>query len=265
LGTVFMLLTLIIAVPSAVKAFNYITTLWQGDLKFSPAMLFSIGLVSLFISGGVTGIFLGNAAIDIPLHDTYFVVAHFHLVMGSASAFGFFAGIYHWFPKMFGKMMDPKLGSLHFWLTFTSLYLVFFPMHFIGMGGVPRRYYTFSTFQFTGIEAYVNLSQFITIAAIIGVFGQFIFIYNLFVSIRRGKEAPMNPWASNTLEWTTPVNPGHGNWPGEIPTVYRWPYEYSRPGLKHDYLPMHIPDNDPEWFEGAPDPTTTPSRETVAH
>ncbi|MBK9451452.1 MAG: cbb3-type cytochrome c oxidase subunit I [Bacteroidetes bacterium] len=265
LGTVFMLLTLIIAVPSAVKAFNYITTLWQGDLKFSPAMLFSIGLVSMFISGGVTGIFLGNAAIDIPLHDTYFVVAHFHMVMGSAAAFGFFAGIYHWFPKMFGKMMDPKLGTLHFWFTFLSLYLVFYPMHFIGMGGVPRRYYTYSTFQFTGIEAYMDLSQFITISAIIGVFAQFIFIYNLFVSIRRGKEAPMNPWGSNTLEWTTPIHPGHGNWPGEIPTVYRWPYDYSRPGLKHDYLPMHIPDNDPEWFEGAPDPTTTPSRETVAH
>ncbi|MFN8394449.1 MAG: cbb3-type cytochrome c oxidase subunit I, partial [Bacteroidia bacterium] len=266
LGTVFMLLTLIIAVPSAVKAFNYITTLWQGDLKFSPAMLFSIGLVSLFISGGVTGIFLGNAAIDIPLHDTYFVVAHFHLVMGSASAFGFFAGIYHWFPKMFGKMMDPKLGTLHFWLTFTSLYLVFFPMHFIGMGGVPRRYYTYSAFGFTNFEAYLDLSVFITIAAIIGVFGQFIFLYNLLTSIRRGKEAPMNPWGSNTLEWTTPVNPGHGNWPGEIPSVYRWPYDYSRPGIKRDYLPQSVPDNDPEWFEGVPDPTTNPSvTEPVAH
>jgi cytochrome c oxidase subunit I len=265
LGTVFMLLTLIIAVPSAVKAFNYITTLWQGNLKFSPAMLFSIGLVSMFISGGVTGIILGNAALDIPLHDTYFVVAHFHMVMGSASAFGFFAGIYHWFPKMFGKMMDPKLGTLHFWITFTSLYLVFFPMHFIGMGGVPRRYYTYSSFQFTGFEAYLNLSQFITIAAILGVFGQFIFLYNLFVSIRRGKVAPMNPWGSNTLEWTTPINPGHGNWPGEIPTVYRWPYDYSRPGIKQDFLPQHIPDNDPEWFEGAPDPTTVPSHQPATH
>lgn len=265
LGTVFMLLTLIIAVPSAVKAFNYITTLWQGNLKFSPAMLFSIGLVSMFISGGVTGIILGNAALDIPLHDTYFVVAHFHMVMGSASAFGFFAGIYHWFPKMFGKMMDPKLGTLHFWITFTSLYLVFFPMHFIGMGGVPRRYYTYSSFQFTGFEAYLNLSQFITIAAILGVFGQFIFLYNLFTSIRRGKEAPANPWGSNTLEWTTPVNPGHGNWPGEIPTVYRWPYDYSRPGIKRDYLPQNVPDNDPEWFEGVPDPTTAPSHQPATH
>jgi cytochrome c oxidase subunit I len=265
LGTVFMLLTLIIAVPSAVKAFNYITTLWQGNLKFSPAMMFSIGLVSFFISGGVTGIFLGNAAIDIPLHDTYFVVAHFHLVMGSASAFGFFAGIYHWFPKMFGKMLDPKLGTIHFWLTFSSLYLVFFPMHFIGMGGVPRRYYSFSEFQFTNMEAFVNLSQFITIAAIIGVFGQFIFLYNVIVSMRRGKDAPMNPWGSNTLEWTTPIHPGHGNWPGDIPTVYRWPYDYSKPGIKKDYLPQTVPDNDPEWFEGVPNTQPTPAREPVAH
>lgn len=254
LGTVFMLLTLIIAIPSAVKAFNYITTLWQGNLKFSPAMLFSIGLVSLFISGGVTGIFLGNAAIDIPLHDTYFVVAHFHLVMGSASAFGFFAGIYHWFPKMFGRMMDPKLGTLHFWVTFVSVYLVFFPMHFIGMGGVPRRYYTFSEFQFTSYEAYLDLSVFITIAAILGVFGQFVFLINFLYSIRSGKVSPMNPWNSNTLEWTTPVNPGHGNWPGAIPTVYRWPYDYSKPGSKRDYLPQTVSDDDPEWIEGIPTP-----------
>jgi cytochrome c oxidase subunit 1 len=254
LGTVFMLLTLIIAIPSAVKAFNYITTLWQGNLKFSPAMLFSIGLVSLFISGGVTGIFLGNAAIDIPLHDTYFVVAHFHLVMGSASAFGFFAGIYHWFPKMFGRMMDSKLGTLHFWVTFLSVYLVFFPMHFIGMGGVPRRYYSFSEFQFTSFEAYLDLSVFITIAAILGVFGQFIFLLNFLMSIRNGKVAPMNPWNSNTLEWTTPVNPGHGNWPGAIPTVHRWPYDYSKPGVKKDYLPQTVADDDGEWFEGVPNP-----------
>ncbi len=258
LGTVFMLLTLIIAVPSAVKAFNYITTLWQGNLKFSPAMLFSIGLVSLFVSGGVTGIFLGNAAIDIPLHDTYFVVAHFHLVMGSASAFGFFAGVYHWFPKFFGRMMDHKLGVAHFWLTFASVYLVFFPMHFMGMGGMPRRYYDFSAFEFTSFEIYTDLSQFITIAAILGVFGQFIFLGNFLVSIFRGKKAPANPWNSNTLEWTTPVNPGHGNWPGAIPEVHRWPYDYSMPGVKKDYLPQHIPDDDPDWFIDVPDTTPEP-------
>lgn len=264
LGTVFMLLTLIIAVPSAVKAFNYITTLWQGNLKFTPAMLFSIGLVSLFVSGGVTGIFLGNAAIDIPLHDTYFVVAHFHLVMGSSAAFGFFAGVYHWFPKMFGRMMDHRLGVAHFWITFLSVYLVFFPMHFMGMGGMPRRYYTFSEFQFTNFEIYLDLSQFITIAAILGVFGQFIFLGNFMISIFRGKVAPANPWNSNTLEWTTPVNPGHGNWPGAIPDVHRWPYDYSRPGSKEDYLPQHIPDDDPDWFIDVPAKPAAPKTAPVS-
>lgn len=137
LGSIFMLLTLIIAVPSGVKVFNYLTTLWKGNIRFTPAMLFSIGLVSFFISGGLTGIFLGNSAIDINLHDTYFVVAHFHLVMGSASFFGLLAGVYHWFPKMFGRMMDEKLGYIHFWLTFVGVYLVFFPLHYIGVAGFP--------------------------------------------------------------------------------------------------------------------------------
>ncbi|TAE47265.1 MAG: cytochrome c oxidase subunit I, partial [Bacteroidetes bacterium] len=150
LGTVFMIFTLVIAVPSAIKAFNYIATLWKGNIRFTPAMLFAIGLVSFFITGGITGIFLGNAALDIPLHDTYFVTAHFHLVMGSASAFGFFAGIYHWFPKMYGKMMNPRLGYIHFWFTFASLYLVFFPMHFMGLGGVARHYYSQTGFDFMG-------------------------------------------------------------------------------------------------------------------
>jgi cytochrome c oxidase subunit I len=240
LGTIFMLLTLIIAVPSAVKTFNYLATLWGGNLKFTNAMLFSIGLLSLFITGGVTGIFLGNAALDIPLHDTYFVTAHFHLVMGSASAFGFFAGVYHWFPKMFGRMMNERLGYAHFWLTFASVYLVFFPMHFMGMAGVPRRYYAASTFDFT--QGFTDMNIFITLAAIAGFLGQFIFLYNFFGSIFRGKKAPQNPWNSNTLEWTTPVNPGHGNWTGEIPSVYRWPYDYSKPGVNNDYLPQHIPD-----------------------
>jgi len=263
LGTVFMLFTLIIAVPSAIKAFNYITTLWRGNLQFTPAMLFSIGLVSFFISGGITGVFLGNAAVDIPLHDTYFVVAHFHLVMGSASAFGFFAGIYHWFPKMFGRMMNPRLGYIHFWLTFASLYLVFFPMHFMGMGGVPRRYYLFSEFAF-GRE-FLDLNVPITIAAILGAVSQFVFLLNFFGSIFYGKIASLNPWKSNTLEWTTPLNPGHGNWPGAIPAVYRWPYDYSKPGIKKDYLPQHIPDDDVEYEEGFI-PKVTPSKKdtTVA-
>ncbi len=239
LGSVFMLLTLIIAVPSAVKVFNYLTTLWKGNLVFTPAMLFSIGLVSLFISGGLTGIFLGNSAIDIQLHDTYFVVAHFHLVMGSASFFGMMAGIYHWFPKMFGRMMDERLGYIHFWFTFVGVYLVFFPMHYIGIAGFPRRYYSFTNFD--AFSSFTDLNSFISIAAIVTFAAQAVFFFNFIYSIFRGRLAPLNPWKSNTLEWTTPRNPGHGNWPGAIPKVYRWPYDYSKPGAPEDYIPQHVP------------------------
>jgi cytochrome c oxidase subunit I len=258
LGTVFMLFTLVIAVPSAIKAFNYITTLWKGNIRFTTPMLFAIGLVSFFITGGITGIFLGNAALDIPLHDTYFVTAHFHLVMGSASAFGFFAGVYQWFPKMFGRMMNKRLGYIHFWLTFISLYCVFFPMHFMGLGGVARHYYQFTAFDF--MSGFADLNVFITISAILGAGAQFIFLYNFFGSIFWGKKATENPWESNTLEWTTPVNPGHGNWPGEIPRVYRWPYDYSKPGVKKDYLPQHIPEEEVEYEEGFPRPATAPHK-----
>ncbi len=239
LGSIFMFLTLIIAVPSAVKAFNYITTLWKGSIIFTPGMLFSIGLVSLFISGGVTGIILGNSALDIQLHDTYFVVAHFHLVMGAASFFGMMAGIYHWFPKMFGRMMDSRLGSLHFWMTFIGVYMVFIPMHYVGVAGFPRRYYSFTGFDafsiLTDVNTLISVAAFITFAA------QFIFLFNFIYSIFKGRIATANPWNSNTLEWTTPVNVGHGNWPGEIPEVHRWPYDYSKPGADEDFIPQNIP------------------------
>ncbi len=239
LGSVFMLLTLIIAVPSAVKAFNYITTLWKGNIVFTPAMLFSIGLVSFFISGGLTGIFLGNSALDINLHDTYFVVAHFHLVMGSAAFFGLLAGVYHWFPKMFGRMLDEKLGYIHFWLTFVGVYLVFFPLHYIGIAGFPRRYYSFTSFDTFG--GFTDLNMFVSVAAIITFGAQFIFLFNFFYSIFAGRKAPANPWKSNTLEWTTPRIPQHGNWPGAIPKVFRWPYDYSKPGAPDDFIPQHVP------------------------
>jgi cytochrome c oxidase subunit 1 len=239
LGSIFMLLTLIIAVPSAVKIFNYVTTLWKGNIRFTPAMLFSIGLVSFFLTGGITGIFLGNSAIDIQLHDTYFVVAHFHLVMGSASFFGMLAGVYHWFPKMFGRMMNEGLGQLHFWITFVGVYLVFFPMHYIGIAGFPRRYYSWTNFEtFSG---FTDLNMLVSIAAIVTLAAQFIFLFNFFYSIFRGRLAPANPWNSTTLEWTTPRNPKHGNWPGEIPAVYRWPYDYSKPGAKEDFIPQTVP------------------------
>lgn len=239
LGSVFMLLTLIIAVPSAVKIFNYLTTLWKGNIRFTTAMMFSIGLVSFFLSGGITGIFLGNAAIDIQLHDTYFVVAHFHLVMGSASFFGMLAGVYHWFPKMFGRMMNERLGQIHFWLTFVGVYLVFFPMHYIGIAGFPRRYYSFTNFEL--FSGFADLNMLVSVAAIITLSAQVLFLFNFFYSMFRGRLAPANPWNSTTLEWTTPRFPKHGNWPGEIPSVYRWPYDYSKPGAKEDFIPQTVP------------------------
>ncbi len=239
LGGVFMITTLIIAVPSAVKAFNYIATLWRGNIRFTPAMMFAIGMVSFFVSGGLTGLYLGNAALDINLHDTYFVVAHFHLVMGSASIFGMLSGVYHWYPKMFGRMMDERLGYFHFWLTFIGAYLVFFPMHFMGIDGVPRRYYAFTEFPF--MEKWVSVNILVTWAAIVSAVGQIAFLWNFFASIWCGKRAPQNPWNSNTLEWTTPVEHIHGNWPGEIPSVYRWPYDYSKPGHDADFIPQTVP------------------------
>lgn len=254
LGGVFMITTLIIAVPSAVKAFNYLATLWRGNIRFTPAMMFAIGLVSFFISGGLTGLYVGNAALDINLHDTYFVVAHFHLVMGSASIFGMLCGVYHWFPKMFGRMMNEKLGYLHFWITFICAYLVFFPMHFMGIDGVPRRYYAFTEFPF--MEKWVSVNELITWAAIIAGIAQLAFLWNFFHSIWYGKKAEQNPWRSNTLEWTTPVEHIHGNWPGEIPTVHRWPYDYSKPGHHDDFIPQTVPfsetmsSNLPHDFEG---------------
>ena len=262
IGSVFMILTLIIAVPSAVKAFNYLTTLWKGNLRFTPAMLFSIGLVSFFISGGLTGIYLGNAALDIQLHDSYFVVAHFHLVMGSAAIFGMFAGIYHWFPKMFGRMMNNTLGYFHFWFTFISAYLVFFPMHFMGLAGVPRRYYQFTLLK--EFEIWTDVNKMITMAAMLGGIAQLFFLFNFFYSIFKGKKAEQNPWESNTLEWSTPVEHLHGNWPGEIPTVYRGPYEYSRPDREEDFFPQYIPDEKaPETAaqEGVVEPVETKTEE----
>lgn len=240
LGSVFMLGTLIIAVPSAVKTFNYMATLWKGNLQLTPAMMFAIGLVSFFISGGLTGIYLGNAALDINLHDTYFVVAHFHLVMGSAAIFGMMSGIYHWFPRMFGRMMNPTLGYLHFWITLISAYCVFFPMHFMGLAGVPRRYYANTAYDQFSI--FVDMNIFITIAALLGGAAQILFLVNFFGSIFKGKRAPQNPWHSNTLEWTAPVEHMHGNWPGEIPHVYRWAYDYSKPGAEEDFIPQNVPD-----------------------
>lgn len=240
LGSVFVLFTLLIAVPSAIKVFNWLTTLWKGNIVFTPAMLFAIGFVSLFISGGLTGIWLGNSAIDMHVHDTYFVIAHFHLVMGVASMFGMFAGIYHWYPKMFGRFMNNTLAYVHFWITMIGAYLIFWPMHYEGLAGMPRRYYDFSNWE--SFKMFHGLNEFISIVAIIVFFVQFLFIFNFFYSMFKGRkvtEKNKNPWHSTTLEWTTPVNPGHGNWEGEIPEVHRWAYDYSKDD--RDFIPQSEP------------------------
>jgi len=254
LGSVFTFTTLLIAIPSAVKAFNWTTTIWKGNLQLNPAMLFSIGMVSTFISGGLTGIVVGDSTLDIHVHDTYFVIAHFHLVMGISAAFGFFAGVYNWFPKMYGKMMNKTMGYIHFWVTMVGVYGVFFPMHFVGLAGLPRRYYTNSAFPY--FDDLIDANILMTVFAIMTGLIQVVFLFNFFYSLIYGPKAPKNPWHSNTLEWTTPVARIHGNWPGEIPHVYRWAYDYSKlnnegtdyviPG--QDYIPQNIPqqENEPE-------------------
>lgn len=239
LGSVFTFTTLLIAIPSAVKAFNYITTLWKGKIQYTPAMMFSIGLVSTFVTGGLTGVILGDSALDINVHDTYFVVAHFHIVMGLSAIFGMFAGVYHWFPKMYGRMMNKTMGYAHFWLTFITAYGVFFPMHFLGMAGLPRRYYSNTAFPM--FDNLMDINVLITYFAIIGGIAQLIFIFNFFYSIWRGPKATQNPWKANSLEWTTPVEHLHGNWPGEIPVVHRWAYDYSKPGAEEDFIPQNVP------------------------
>jgi len=238
LGAFFVLLTLLIAVPSAIKVFNWLTTLWKGNIRFTPAMLFAIGFVSLFISGGLTGLFLGNSTIDIHLHDTKFVIAHFHIVMGVASMFGMFAGIYHWFPKMFGRYLNHTLGYIHFWVTIIGAYLIFWPMHYEGLAGVPRRYLDLRPWH--NFNKFDELNKMITVVSIIVFAVQLMFVFNFFYSIFKGRKVrSLNPWGANTLEWTTPINPGHGNWPGEIPEVHRWPYDYSKDG--REFIPQTEP------------------------
>jgi cytochrome c oxidase subunit 1 len=238
LGAFFVLLTLLIAVPSAIKVFNWLTTLWKGNIRFTPAMLFAIGFVSLFISGGLTGIFLGNSTLDIHLHDTYFVVAHFHIVMGVASFFGMFAGVYHWFPKMYGRYLNNTMAYIHYWVTLIGSYLIFWPMHYSGLAGMPRRYTDWSNWQ--SFNQFQGMNTFISTVAMIVFAVQLLFVFNFFYSIFKGRKVQSeNPWGANTLEWTTPINPGHGNWPGDIPEVHRWPYDYGKDG--RDFIPQTEP------------------------
>jgi cytochrome c oxidase subunit 1 len=238
LGSVFVLLTLLIAVPSAIKVFNWLTTLWKGNIRFTPGMLFSIGFVSMFISGGLTGIFLGNSTLDIHLHDTMFVIAHFHIVMGVSGILGMFAGIYHWFPKMYGRYLNNTMAYIHFWVTLVGAYLIFWPMHYEGLAGMPRRYLDVS--GWLSFNQFGGLNRFISTVAMIVFAVQLLFVFNFFYSIFKGRKViTQNPWGANTLEWTAPIRPGHGNWPGEIPEVHRWPYDYAKDG--REFIPQTEP------------------------
>ena len=243
LGAIFTLFTLLIAIPSAIKVFNWIGTIRRGKIRLSSAALFAIGFVSMFISGGLTGIILGNSSIDIQLHDTMFVVAHFHIVMGIAAFFGMFAGVYHWFPRLYGRYMNETLGQIHFYITLVGSYCIFFPMHF--MTGLPRRYYSYANFD--TFNNFNNLAAFMSIFAIIVFLAQLLFLVNFFYSIFKGRKLEgeyANPWDSNTLEWTSPVERLHGNWPGEIPEVHRWAYDYSVNGRA--FTPQNVPLKDGE-------------------
>ena len=236
----FSILTLSIGVPSAVKTFNWLGTLWGAKIRFTTPMLFAIGFVSLFVAGGITGLVLGQTSLDLPMHDTYFVTAHFHLVMGVASIFGMFAAIYFWFPKMFGRFMNESLGKLHFWVTFIGVYCIFVPMHTMGIAGMPRRYAQFTEYEF--LKSLHPLVVFVSIAAIFTVLVQLIFYFNLIWSIFKGKKASDNPWEATTLEWTTSSPPPHDNFAGVLPTVYRGPYEFAVPGAPNDFVMQTEPE-----------------------
>lgn len=242
LGSAFSLTSFVIAVPSSIKVFNWISTLWRGNIHLTPAMLFALAMVSFFITGGLTGLFVANAAIDMRVHDTYFVVAHFHLVMGSAAFFGFLCGVYHWFPKMFGRLLNPTLSYVHFWITFIGIYLIFFPMHFLGLTGLPRRYYSFTYFE--TFNVYADLNTFISIASFVTFAAQIIFLFNFFFSLFKGRKAPVNPWRANTLEWAVTPQQAAEEWEHRPPAVHRGPYEYSVPGLANDYVPQHVSDEE---------------------
>ncbi len=227
-------MTMAIGVPSAIKTFNWIGTLWGGKIRFTPPMLFAIGFVSLFVTGGISGPFLAQPVLDIPLHETFFVIAHFHLIMGVASIFGIFAATYYWFPKMFGRMMNERMARLHFWFSFVGTYAIFMPMHYTGMAALLRRYSQYTELAY--MHGLAPLNKFITYAAFITIGGQFIFLFNLFWSMKRGEKASDNPWEATTLEWTTATPPPHDNFGGLTPVVYNGPYEYSVPDAPQDYL-----------------------------
>jgi cytochrome c oxidase subunit 1 len=241
-GFAFSVMTMAIGVPSAIKTFNWLGTLWGGRLRLSTAMLFAVGFVSLFVSGGLSGLFLAQPPVDTPIHATYFVVGHFHLVMGVAAIFGMFAGTFFWFPKMFGRMMNETLGKIHFWITFVGVYCIFMPMHFLGVEGNVRRYSQFTEVNFLNQPHIINLHTFMSIAAFVTATAQLIFLANLFYSLFWGPKASENPWEATSLEWTVPSPPPWDNFGGKHPVVHHGPYEFGVPGAANDYVMQDSPE-----------------------
>jgi cytochrome c oxidase subunit 1 len=240
-GFFFATTTLIIAVPTAIKVYNWVLTLWRGDIHLTVPMLFALAFIVTFLNGGLTGLFLGNVVVDVPLSDTMFVVAHFHMVMGVAPIMVILGAIYHWYPKVTGRMLNETMGQIHFWITFVGAYLIFFPMHYLGLLGMPRRYHEIGQTSFVP-ESAQTLNAFISVVALAVGVAQILFLFNLFWSLRRGKEAGGNPWRATTLEWQTPETPpSHGNWGPELPVVYRWAYDYNVPGAEQDFVPQNQP------------------------
>ena len=240
-GFFFATTTLIIAVPTALKVYNWVLTLWRGNIRLNIPMLFSLAFIITFVNGGITGLFLGNVIVDVPLSDTYFVVAHFHMVMGIAPILVIFGGIYHWYPLITGRFLHEGMGKFHFWVSFLGSYAIYFPMHYLGFIGVPRRYYEMYNSPYIPSSAQ-GLNAFITVAALIVGFAQLVFLYNIISSIRLGKIAEKNPWQACSLEWQTEyVPPRHGNFGKKLPIVYRWAYDFSVPGAKQDYIPQNVP------------------------
>jgi cytochrome c oxidase subunit I len=240
-GFFFATTTLIIAVPTAIKVYNWVLTLWKGDIHLTVPMMFAIGFIFTFVHGGLTGLFLGNVTVDLPLSDTYFVVGHFHMVMGVSPVLVLFGAIYHWYPKITGRMWNERLGKIHFWMTFLGTYAIYLPMHYLGILGVPRRYYALGNTEFLPQSVH-TINKAITIAALIVAASVVIFLYNMIVSLWKGAKAPPNPWKATTLEWQTPdTPPAHGNWGPRLPVVYRWAYDYSVPGAPDDFIPQNVP------------------------